>query len=771
MKWIYKLTPWILLAAIITVLVISYFMNKSSYHVEGFSSGHDLSDKYFPGKTLTLIHDNIYFDEQNGNIMSVNEFGETEILTRAGSSLSITETTHDDNMADVSNKELIFTVNTQNVWKDVSASPAWDGVEIKLDISNNQFFVDSTGHELATTIDANGTTYTLNDGTNEYIAKMNGDKNLELYAPADTTTIVHTLTRQSPVKKYDVIYSGNGKTTTLHVFEYTSSSIKHIGSYAFSHHIDVDTCNPQQSHSQQCSTRKSSCDSGVGYTHPDLGEQCCDCEVGKKSDSSSTDATLGLETLSNPLSPGSGEVNLTGIGGLKTSESLTTKKLIDGEKILFDHNFGYLLINTTSPGSSEKTFDIFDKTGEKVTTVNTTSENKLDETEKIEAFHKEIKDGDKTIAVVFYTYFLNNVNITVIQKDSSNQISLVTTKNFTITPPLPIQAAVDAANQNANQNVVVANRTSVSDALYNRIIDLVGRKIENEMTALLDPNANHDDNYILKTQIVPPVCPTCPNCENNCKGGGVCTDCGGQGGSGTRSESGSTLAKEESKKGPVSKIIDEAGNVVEQTVDATGNLVSTTAGAAGNLIKDTAGTAVDVLDDTIGDVARDVYGGARGIAGDVYGTTKNVAGEVYGTTKGLAGDAYSTTKGLAGDAYATTTGVAGDIYGTTSGILGDLYGGAKQLTQDVYGGVKNVGSVANASMQGNMQRAQQQQLQQLQQGGLPVQGNGANIGVTQRTAYTNTGISQPNVYNYYGALPEKQLNFIPITTDFSAFGR
>ena len=758
MKLIYKLTPWILLAAIIAVLVISYFMNKSSYHVEGFSSGHDLGDKYFTGKTLTQIHDNIYFDEQNGNIMSVNEFGETNILTRAGSSLTITsETTHDPNMADVSDKELIFTVNTQNVWKDEdTVSPAWGGDEIKLDISNNQFFINGTGHSLTTTIDANGTTYTLNDGTNEYIAKMNGDKNLELYAPDDTTTIVHTLTRQDPVKKYDVIYSGNGKNTTLHVFEYASSSIKHIGSYAFSHHIDVNTCNPQQGHSQQCSTRKSSCPSGVGYTHPELGEQCCDCEVGKKSDSSSTATPLVLETVSNPLSPSSGEVNLAGIGGLKTSESLTAKKLIDGEKILFDHNFGYLLINTTSPGSSDKTFHIFDKTGGQVTTVDTTSENKLGETEKIETFHKEIKDGDKTIAIVFYAYFLNNVNITVIQKDS-DQISLVTTKNFTITPPLPIQAAVDAANQNANQNVVVANRTSASDALYNRVIDLVGRKIENEMTALLDPDANHDDNYILKTQIVPPVCPTCPNCESNCRGGGVCTDCGGQGGSGTRSESGSTLAKEESKKGPVSKVIDETGNVVEQTVDATGNLVSTTASAAGNLIKDTAGTAVDVLDDTVGDVARDVYGGARGVASDVYGTTKNVAGEVYGTTKGLAGDAYSTTKGL-----------AGDIYGTTSGILGDLYGGAKQLTQDIYGGVKNVGSVANASMQGNMQRAQQQQLQQ---GGLPVQGNGANIGVTQRTAYTNTGISQPNVYNYYGALPEKQLNFIPITTDFSAFGR
>ena len=513
--------------------------------------------------------------------------------------------------------------------------------------------------------------------------------------------MTHTLTRQGPVKKYDVIYSGNGKTTTLHVFEYTSSSIKHTGSYAFSHHIDVNTCNPQQGHSQQCSTRKSSCPSGVGYTHPDLGEQCCDCEVGKKSDSSSTDATdatLDLEAVSNPLLSGSGEVILAGIGGLEgTSESLTTKKLIlDSEKLLFDHNFGYLLINTTLPGSSYKKFNIFDKTGNQVTKVNTTSENKLGETEKIEAFHKDIKDGDKTIAIVFYTYFLNNVNITVIQKDS-DQISLVTTRNFIITPPLPIQAALYAANQ----NVVVANRTSISDALYNRVIELVGRKIENEMTALLDPNASHGDNYILKTQIVPPVCPTCPNCENNCKGGGVCTDCGGQGGSGTRSESGSTLAKEESKKGPVSKVIDETGNVVEQTVDATGNLVSTTASAAGNLIKDTAGTAVDVLDDTVGDVARDVYGGARGVAGEVYGTTK----------------------GLAGDAYSTTTSVAGDIYGTTGGILGDLYGGAKQLTQDVYGGVKNVGSVANASMQGNMQRAQQQQLQQLQQGGLPVQGN------------------------------------------------
>ena len=37
-------------------------------------------------------------------------------------------------------------------------------------------------------------------------------------------------------------------------------------------------------------------------------------------------------------------------------------------------------------------------------------------------------------------------------------------------------------------------------------------------------------DYILKTQIVPPVCPTCPACPST---KGTCTNCGGQGGSGT----------------------------------------------------------------------------------------------------------------------------------------------------------------------------------------------------------------------------------------------
>jgi hypothetical protein len=49
--------------------------------------------------------------------------------------------------------------------------------------------------------------------------------------------------------------------------------------------------------------------------------------------------------------------------------------------------------------------------------------------------------------------------------------------------------------------------------------------------------SKYSDDYILKTQIVPPVCPSCPSCTGN----GSCTNCGGQGGSGTLNANGSTV--------------------------------------------------------------------------------------------------------------------------------------------------------------------------------------------------------------------------------------
>ena len=62
-------------------------------------------------------------------------------------------------------------------------------------------------------------------------------------------------------------------------------------------------------------------------------------------------------------------------------------------------------------------------------------------------------------------------------------------------------------------------------------------------------NRNSQDNddefnlndYILKTQIVPPVCPaapSCPSCTADC---GSCSNCGGNGGSGTLTKNGESV--------------------------------------------------------------------------------------------------------------------------------------------------------------------------------------------------------------------------------------
>jgi len=124
------------------------------------------------------------------------------------------------------------------------------------------------------------------------------------------------------------------------------------------------------------------------------------------------------------------------------------------------------------------------------------------------------------------------------------------------------------------------------------------------------------NDYMLKTQIVPPVCPSCPACQ-----GGACTNCGGAGGSGSMAADGSSLAI----KGPSSaaaslgqsassaiqgtaavagltaigtgalatnlagKTLDTAGNIVNKTFDTAGNIVNKTFDTAGNVVNTTGG--------------------------------------------------------------------------------------------------------------------------------------------------------------------------------------
>ena len=156
--------------------------------------------------------------------------------------------------------------------------------------------------------------------------------------------------------------------------------------------------------------------------------------------------------------------------------------------------------------------------------------------------------------------------------------------------------------------------------------DLASETAAPHTEATTDPNADKMMNdftkwsqYMLKTEVVPPVCPACPSCNT----GGLCTDCGGKGGCGTKSSDGKSLAITDDGnniadvKGPSSAVasvgksagaavtgtVDAAGNVVGGTVDAAGNVVGGTVNAASNLVGGTVNAASNLVSGTIGTAA------------------------------------------------------------------------------------------------------------------------------------------------------------------------
>ena len=120
------------------------------------------------------------------------------------------------------------------------------------------------------------------------------------------------------------------------------------------------------------------------------------------------------------------------------------------------------------------------------------------------------------------------------------------------------------------------------------------------------------NDYMLKTQIVPPVCPRCPSCPSS----GVCGTCGGNGGSGTQVKDSKDEDKGEGKRG----ILEKTGSGVK------------------DLLEDTGSGAKDLLEDTgtgVKDLAYDTASGVKDVAYDVVGGTKDVAYDVAGGVRGL----------------------------------------------------------------------------------------------------------------------------------------
>ena len=241
----------------------------------------------------------------------------------------------------------------------------------------------------------------------------------------------------------------------------------------------------------------------------------------------------------------------------------------------------------------------------------------------------------------------------------------------------------------------------LTDRLMKHVGDLVMKNLDDALTE--KPAVNNtelpSDDYILKTQIVPPVCPQCPNCSG-CAG--VCTTCGGNGGSGTVDKNGDSMAKDEDANEEVKEQSKKRGNIAEQAINEAGDTVSTAVGKTDEVIKETTGVGL-----------KDVgAAGKRGV---------QVAG----------------------------------------GVVGDVYGGVKTVITDIYSGIKGLGdrSAPSNTMTVPMTAPQ-----------TNVQTN-TESGATQRTQYFGNQANR-GVNNRFGAVPDKgDDKFLPITSDFSAFGR
>jgi len=216
------------------------------------------------------------------------------------------------------------------------------------------------------------------------------------------------------------------------------------------------------------------------------------------------------------------------------------------------------------------------------------------------------------------------------------------------------------------------------------------------------------EDYLLKTQIVPPVCPSCPYY-------GKCNSC---------SESSSKVDKKSDKEEKTNKPISDSYN---KTLDTTSDLLKSTGSGATNLAKETVSETTDLLKSAGSGVSSFIKDSASGIGK-------------------FAKDTASGTVGLAKDTVSGTVDLIKDAGKGTSNFIKD-----SNRQQRLYGASNN--SIGyNAS---------------------PVQGSyGVSTTNTSTPLIPGQPVGPMNPYTYNGALSQKpSSNFIPLTADFSKFGR
>ena len=231
------------------------------------------------------------------------------------------------------------------------------------------------------------------------------------------------------------------------------------------------------------------------------------------------------------------------------------------------------------------------------------------------------------------------------------------------------------------------------------------------------------NDHMLKTQFVPSFCPQCPN-------DGVCTNCGGNGGNGTYG-----LGKDGAS----------ATGLIEETVGGATNLAKEGVGGATNLAKEGVGGATNL--------AKEGVGGATNLAKEGVGGAANLAREGVGGAANLGKEAVGGAVGLGKEAVGGAVDLSKEAVGGAVGLGKEAVGGAVGLTKDILGGIVGLGQDAASGVVGL--------------------GQDAASGIVSQNTTSGVPYKTGKIDNYsrYGALPSKGGNYMPLTADFSKFGR
>ncbi len=145
---------------------------------------------------------------------------------------------------------------------------------------------------------------------------------------------------------------------------------------------------------------------------------------------------------------------------------------------------------------------------------------------------------------------------------------------------------------------------------------------------IADNNSQSISNdYILKTQVVPPVCPSCPSCPSSSDG--VCTNCGGNGGSGTLNDNINSLGYN------VNRDLNNVGSALHNDAKAVISGVHQGVRDVGSTLHNDARTVISGVNQGVRDVGSTLREDAKSVISGVNQDVRGLGSGIYNAGSGL----------------------------------------------------------------------------------------------------------------------------------------